>query len=140
MTIEAQAVRMYAGDIREVFRNPVAMIVALIGTILMAGLISMIAILLGQDCVVVFNDAWEAQGRERFRDEFLEAFNAQNTRVLTQAHVYRSRQLGVMGFPTLLLSHADRHVLLSNGYCEAEPLCQAIDNYLIIFAESDAEG
>ena len=73
MTDIAQPIRIYQGDLREVFRNPVALLFAFIGTVLMIGLISMAVFFLGQDCVKTFNEAWAAQDRERFNDSFLEA-------------------------------------------------------------------
>jgi hypothetical protein len=69
----AQPIRIYQGDLREVFRNPVALVFAIVGTILIILLISMSLIFLGQDCVKNFNEAWKAQGRERFNPAFLEA-------------------------------------------------------------------
>lgn len=55
-------------------------------------------------------------------DEFRALFISESMRKKTQLHFLRSRQLGVTGFPTLVLQQGEDHHLLSNGYCEYETL------------------
>jgi hypothetical protein len=67
----------YGGDFREIFRNPLALIGAIIGTAIVMFMLSMLALFLSTDCVPTFEKAWLAQGRELYSDEFKAAVIAE---------------------------------------------------------------
>lgn len=62
----------YRGDFSELFRNPLALIAAVIGTLILSSLLTHCALLLsGQsDCIPAFEKSWVAQGRELYSEEF----------------------------------------------------------------------
>ncbi len=62
----------YGGDFREMFRNPLALIAGLIGTVFGSGMLAAMAIVMsGQsDCIPTFEQAWVAQGRDLYNEEF----------------------------------------------------------------------
>jgi hypothetical protein len=62
----------YGGDFREIFRNPLALIGAAIGTVLISSTLGYLALMLSSasDCIPTFEKSWVAQGRELYSDEF----------------------------------------------------------------------
>lgn len=70
MNAQSDIIRPYGGDFREVFRNPTALVGAIIGTGLTLALMTLMAIFLNVDCVDTFNQAWVAQGRPMYTDDF----------------------------------------------------------------------
>ena len=53
---------------------------------------------------------------------FLDAFESQVTRDITQSHFHKAGQLGVHGFPTLIGQQGDSYALISSGYRSFEEL------------------
>lgn len=62
--------------------------------------------------------------------EFKRRFESQEARQKTQAHFHKSRQLGVRGFPTLILQDEQHYYLLNSGYRPYAELALEIDTYL----------
>lgn len=61
---------------------------------------------------------------------FDQSFSAEDTRLRTRAHFERARQLGIRGFPSLVLNRAHEYVLAAAGYCTTEQLLPALDAQL----------
>lgn len=70
MSAQIDIVRPYGGDFQEIFRNPVALIGAIVGTGLTLALLTLLAIFLDVDCVDNFKKAWSAQGRQVYTEDF----------------------------------------------------------------------
>ena len=69
--------RGYRGDVREVFRNPIALITGLVTMVLTMFMLTLLAIFLSDDCVPTFEKTWVAQGRELYHDDFKAAVIAE---------------------------------------------------------------
>lgn len=67
----------------------------------------------------VLADVAASMGLERAA--FLQAFEAEDTHRKTQAHFKQARQVGVRGFPTLILQQGDKLHLITNGW---QPLAE----------------
>lgn len=63
-------------------------------------------------------------------DAFLAAFDSQAARDKTLAHFKMSRQLGIRGFPSLVLQNEEGYRLLTNGYRPVTDLRPEIDAFL----------
>lgn len=61
---------IYAGDFREVFRNPLALVGGLLGTLLVVGGTAWVAFNLKDDCEPTLRASWEAQGKNVWHKEF----------------------------------------------------------------------
>lgn len=61
---------IYAGDFREVFRNPMALVGGVIGTILVVGACGLAAYLYKDNCEADFRVEWQAQGRPVWHADF----------------------------------------------------------------------
>ncbi|WP_107692488.1 DsbA family protein [Nitrosospira sp. Nsp2] len=62
--------------------------------------------------------------------QFLQAFESDAARDMTQGHFHRASQLGVRGFPTLIGQKAALYLLISGGYCPLEELNPKIIQWL----------
>lgn len=62
--------------------------------------------------------------------EFLGRFDSDEARARTQQHFEFTRQIGVRGFPTVVLQHGERYVLLTSGYRSLDDLRPDIDAWL----------
>jgi putative protein-disulfide isomerase len=62
--------------------------------------------------------------------QFLQAFESDAARDITQGHFHRASQLGVRGFPTLIGQQAALYLLISGGYCPFEELNPKISRWL----------
>ena len=71
-----------------------------------------------------------AEGLEVEAAEFLQAFDSEAVNTKTLAHFQMARQLGVRGFPTLVLQNAEGYRLLATGYRPLEELRQEIEAWL----------
>lgn len=60
-------------------------------------------------------------------DTFNTMYDSQAIKDKTQAHFARTRQLGIRGFPTLVLQADGRYTLLTHGYRPFDALKEAID-------------
>lgn len=67
-------------------------------------------------------------GLERTR--FVQAFESETARAHTQAHFQQARQLGVRGFPTLILQHNDKLHLVTHGWQPLERIRAILDAQL----------
>ena len=61
---------------------------------------------------------------------FAECFDSNTVRDKTQAHFQLARQMGVRGFPTVLLQKAEAYRLLTYGYRPLDDLRPDIDRWL----------
>ena len=68
---------IYAGDFREIFRNPLALIGALLGCGVTTALAIFFAWQLGQQCVITFEAAWVDGDRELYNEAFQDAVLAE---------------------------------------------------------------
>ncbi len=71
------APKVYAGDFRELFRNPLALIGAIVGCGLTIGLLVFVAFQLSRDCVLTFEKAWVAGDHELYNEAFQDAVLAE---------------------------------------------------------------
>jgi hypothetical protein len=62
--------KSYGGDLKEVFRNPIALITGIVAMIITMCMLTLLALFLSDDCVPSFEKAWVAQGRELYHDDF----------------------------------------------------------------------
>lgn len=69
-TATMQVEKPYGGDLAELFNNPGALVAAVIGTLLVCALGSLLMLTMSQDCVATFEKSWRAQGREVLSDAF----------------------------------------------------------------------
>ena len=60
-------------------------------------------------------------------EKFLELFESDEIKKKTNAHFVRSRDLGVRGFPSLILRIDDSYKFISYGYQKAGVLIQEIE-------------
>lgn len=65
------------------------------------------------------------------RDAFLQAFESEAMRSKTQAHFQQARQVGVRGFPTLILQQGDKLHLITHGWQPPAKICAALDAKLV---------
>jgi putative protein-disulfide isomerase len=63
-------------------------------------------------------------------EEFIHRFNSDDIKQKTKAHFIQSRNLGVRGFPTMILQDEQRYYLLNSGYQPFDELKREIDAYL----------
>ncbi len=61
------------------------------------------------------------------RDAFLQAFESEAMRSKTQAHFQQARQVGVRGFPTLILQLGDKLHLITHGWQPLAEIRAALD-------------
>lgn len=61
------------------------------------------------------------------RDAFLRAFESEAMRSKTQAHFQQARQVGVRGFPTLILQQGDKLHLITHGWQPLAEIRAALD-------------
>jgi putative protein-disulfide isomerase len=61
------------------------------------------------------------------RDAFLQAFESEAMRSKTQAHFQQARQVGVRGFPTLILQQGDKLHLITHGWQPLADIHAALD-------------
>jgi len=59
--------------------------------------------------------------------EFEKLFYSKGVIDLTRANFTRSAEMGVRGFPTLVLQNGDQYHLITNGYQDAEGLIKKIE-------------
>ena len=71
-----------------------------------------------------------ADGLGLEKQQFLQAFESQAARDMTQGHFHTARQLGVHGFPTLIGQQEASYRLVSSGYCSFEELNPKIMEWL----------
>ena len=64
------------------------------------------------------------------RAQFLERFESDDLRSRTRQHFRQSRDLGVQGFPTVILQNAEAYSLLTSGWQRFEELAPQIDQWL----------
>lgn len=64
------------------------------------------------------------------RTRFVQAFESETARAQTQAHFQQARQLGVRGFPTLILQHSDKLHLVTHGWQPLERIRAILDAQL----------
>jgi putative protein-disulfide isomerase len=62
--------------------------------------------------------------------QFLQAFESDAARDITQDHFHRAGQLGVHGFPTLIGQQGTAYTLISGGYCPFKELNPKIMQWL----------
>lgn len=63
------APKVYGGDFRELFRNPVAFVVAIFGCGLTLALMVFLAFQMSQDCIATFEEAWVEHGEHELYNE-----------------------------------------------------------------------
>ena len=63
--------------------------------------------------------------------EFDTLFHSDEMKQLVRKDFERAGEMGVRGFPTLLLKHGDKLDLISNGYLSSEDIIQRIDKVLV---------
>ena len=73
-------------------------------------------------------DLADGFGVERTR--FMEAFESEELRARTLAHFKHARQVGVRGFPTLILQKGEDLHLITNGWQALEPIRTALNSQL----------
>jgi putative protein-disulfide isomerase len=61
---------------------------------------------------------------------FRESFESKETKAMTQGHFSRSRQLGVRGFPTVIVQNSQETAVLTSGYQPFQALRPLIDGWL----------
>lgn len=61
---------------------------------------------------------------------FMQLFESDAIKKQTQAHFKRAQQMGISGFPSLVLQNNADYRLLVSGYCPAEKLYPEIDAWL----------
>ena len=76
-TAHDAAPKVYAGDIREIFRNPLALLGALFGLGATTALALFFIWQLGQACVITFEAAWVESDRELYNEAFQDAVLAE---------------------------------------------------------------
>jgi putative protein-disulfide isomerase len=76
----------------------------------------------------VLADLADDEGVSRY--EFLEKFNADQTRWSTQSDVGRARSYGITGFPSIVLEDAREPILLTFGYQPYDVLQPRIEQWL----------
>lgn len=64
------------------------------------------------------------------KDRFKEFFKSQEMKALVKNDFSRASQLGVKGFPTLLLKIDGEYKLIANGYAKADDMITKINNLL----------
>ena len=74
---------------------------------------------------IYFADQIQHQKFELDLNAFDKIFNSEEIKTLTRADFHLSQQLGIKGFPSLILKHKGNFTQLSNGYSAAENI-QAI--------------
>ncbi len=67
------APKVYAGDFQELFRNPLALIGAIVGCGLTIALLLFVAFQLSRDCVLTFQRAWVTADHELYNEAFQDA-------------------------------------------------------------------
>lgn len=75
MSIEAAPI--YTGDFREIFRNPIALVGAIIGTALTGILLALSIQRMNYDCEHELRKAWGAEGRKLWSAEFQKAVDGE---------------------------------------------------------------
>ncbi len=68
-----------------------------------------------------------ATGLRLGRDAFLQAFESEAMRSKTQSHFQQARQVGVRGFPTLILQQGDKLHLITHGWQPLAEIRAALD-------------
>jgi putative protein-disulfide isomerase len=63
-------------------------------------------------------------------DRFLERFESAEIRQMTQAHFRQTAEIGVRGFPTVILQNGERFELLTHGYQPLEDVTPILDQWL----------
>lgn len=76
-TAHDAAPKVYAGDLREIFRNPLAFVGALIGCGVTIALMVFLALQVSKDCIAEFEKAWVAGERELYNEAFQDAVLAE---------------------------------------------------------------
>jgi len=71
------APKAYGGDFRELFRNPLALVGAIIGCGVTVGLLIFLAYQLSRDCVATFEKAWVEGDHELYNEAFHDAVLAE---------------------------------------------------------------
>jgi putative protein-disulfide isomerase len=61
------------------------------------------------------------------QSEFIKRFESDEMKEKTRAHFYKARQLGVRGFPTLVLQTGSDYQLITRGYQSFEEISSGID-------------
>ncbi len=72
-----------------------------------------------------FGDVAEEMGFDRA--EFLQVFESEECRYNTRADFQLSAEMGIRGFPSVVVKHGDQFFLIANGYREADDLIKTID-------------
>lgn len=65
------------------------------------------------------------------KDSFLKVFQNQETMLLTENDFARSENLGVSGFPSLLLYKDGKYIKLSNGYDSYDQIVKKLESFHI---------
>lgn len=76
-TVHDAAPKVYAGDIRELFRNPLALVGAVVGSGVTIALIIFLAVQASRDCIADFETAWLGSERELYNEAFQDAVLAE---------------------------------------------------------------
>ena len=71
-----------------------------------------------------------AGGYNLDKNKFRELFESEEIKEATREEFAFSGEMGVRGFPTVVLKHGEELVLISNGYTEAENLIEKINKVI----------
>lgn len=61
------------------------------------------------------------------KEKYLELFNSNEAKELTRADFHLSQQMGIKGFPSMVLKRGQQFSLIANGYQKAEKIETIID-------------
>lgn len=64
------------------------------------------------------------------RDEFVQIFESDNCQDDTNSDFQLSTEMGIRGFPSVVVRHNDQFFLIANGFREAKDLIEAIEKIL----------
>lgn len=67
-------------------------------------------------------------------DLFMQTFDSDTSRQRTRQHFAAARQVGVTGFPSLVIQSGEDIEFISQGYCTLDSAMAAIERYLIKLA------
>lgn len=64
------------------------------------------------------------------RDAFDKAFHSDDMKSLTKQDFLESQQMGIRGFPSMVLVNNGKYTLISNGYTQAEKIVNMVTNII----------
>jgi len=70
-------------------------------------------------------------------DQFLERFASEEMKRQTRDHFRQTAEIGIRGFPTVILQHGDRFELLTHGYRPFDELKPPLEQWFAAQAESE---